>query len=40
MWYMYVVMFACRMKYYTAWLLTDTACIASGYAFNGYEKGK
>jgi len=27
-----------RTKYYGAWLLTEGACIFSGYGFNGYDK--
>ncbi|KAG8856794.1 lysophospholipid acyltransferase [Tulasnella sp. 330] len=30
--------FTQRTKYYGAWMLTEGACIFSGYGFNGYDK--
>jgi len=38
MWYLYVLAFTYRLKYYAAWTLSEASCILAGLGYNGYEK--
>ncbi|CRG88775.1 lysophospholipid acyltransferase [Talaromyces islandicus] len=36
-WYMHMIGFVTRFKYYGAWALTEGACILSGLGYNGFD---
>jgi lysophospholipid acyltransferase len=36
-WYMHMIGFVTRLKYYGAWALTEGACILSGLGYNGFD---
>jgi lysophospholipid acyltransferase len=36
-WYVYVLAFTARLKYYGVWALTEGACILSGMGYNGID---
>jgi len=39
-WYMYVVGFVFRLKYYAAWTISEASCIVAGLGYNGYDPAK
>ncbi|RPB16037.1 MBOAT-domain-containing protein [Morchella conica CCBAS932] len=39
-WYIYLLSFTARLKYYGAWYLTEGACILSGLGYNGLDEKK
>lgn len=39
-WYIYLLSFTSRLKYYGAWYLTEGACILSGLGYNGLDENK
>lgn len=38
LWYLYVLAFTYRLKYYAAWTLSEASCILAGLGYNGYDK--
>ena len=36
-WYLYVLGFSYRLKYYAAWTISEASCIVCGLGYNGYD---